>query len=273
VSKPRIKIYGERNTGTRYLSRLVDLNLDVVQLRGSVPRGVTGLQRVLPGKEGIRDLYFALTYGQNLGWKHAVVEPAAVIRRYQIAANHLSFVTITKNPYSWLLSLHERPYHQYYARAKPAFENFVAAPWKTVGRENAPKALSSPVELWNLKNASYRQLGDAFPALNIRYEDLVEDPAHILALMSQAFSCSWKADQFRNYDPSTKEPGKDSAFYRDYYRNERWKDGLSPAAIARINERLDVDLVDHFGYEWLVPESPAHLRPSPLPGRPTTLTA
>ena len=50
-----IKIYGERNTNTNYLEKLIHLNLDAQQLPGVAPRYVKTIQKILPGKEWLRD--------------------------------------------------------------------------------------------------------------------------------------------------------------------------------------------------------------------------
>lgn len=250
MKRPAVKIYGERNTGTNYLSELLRLNLEVDELPGVAPRNVRKLQYILPGNELVRDIYFALTYPRNLGWKHSLVKPPAVVGRYRICSTPVSFVTLTKNPYSWLLSLYRRPYHQYFKR-RPDLLSFLRSPWKAVGRENAPREISSPVELWNIKNLSYVQLGSRFPALNITYESLVDDPRLTLERISRMASCTWKQGPFKNVSQSTKRGGKDSEFYRRYYLQEKWKEDLSPEAIAIINERLSDEAMQHYGYERL----------------------
>jgi hypothetical protein len=64
-----IKILGERNTGSSYLERLLQRNLQIECLRGGLPRP---LERLIPKPERARDLFFRVTRGQNLGWKHAM---------------------------------------------------------------------------------------------------------------------------------------------------------------------------------------------------------
>jgi hypothetical protein len=109
-----IKIYGERNTNTNYLGELISLNLDVAEVLGVVPQSMRRIQTRLPVKNALRDIYFQFTYARNLGWKHAKVEDPAHIRKYSLVKNNeVRFITLTKNPYSWLLSLFRRPYHQY----------------------------------------------------------------------------------------------------------------------------------------------------------------
>lgn len=246
-----VKIYGERNTNTNYLSQLIRLNLKVEELPGVVPARIMALQRKMPGHELVRDLYFLLSYGQNLGWKHTCVKSAAVLSRCPVVRkNEVCFITLTKNPYSWLLSLHRNPYHQRYLQ-KPDFETFLRTPWRTLRRENAEKVVKSPIELWNLKNAANLQLA-SLHALNLTSESLIENPAAVIEQISRKFSIERHSDKFMNYERSTKrEAGKDSSFYRDYYRNERWRAELSGEAIAIINEGIDRALMAHFGFALL----------------------
>ena len=79
----RIKIYGERNTNTKFMRKLIDLNLDVEQLPGVVPPALRRALRLVPRRanELIRDLYFVLTFRQNLGWKHSLVRSPADLDR------------------------------------------------------------------------------------------------------------------------------------------------------------------------------------------------
>jgi len=89
-----IKIYGERNTGTNYVGELIALNLAVRQVPGIIPDGVRRIHQTLPGREWVRDLYFACTGWHNLGWKHGLAREGWPRRR------GLALVTITKNPYA-----------------------------------------------------------------------------------------------------------------------------------------------------------------------------
>lgn len=247
--KKLVKIYGERNTGTNYIHRLIRLNLDADLLNGVAPRLIQVLQRILPGKQLVRDKYFEMTYGRNLGWKHTRVKPESELRRYDILQNGICFVTVTKNPYSWLLSMHRRPYHRYYGE-KPDFHTFLRSPWKTVGRDNYESVLRDPVELWNIKNKSYLRL-KSLETANITSESVLADPKALIDRLSDSFSIPKSDNYFSNLDESTKEKSKNFDYYRDYYLNERWKDELSDESISIINSRLDRNLVDYFGYELL----------------------
>lgn len=249
----KIKIYGERNTNTIYLSKLIELNLNAQELPGVGPPIVSKLQKVLPGKEAVRDIYFYLTYNKHLGWKHTRVEPWEELKKHRKANNNIVFLTITKNPYSWLLSLYQKPYHHHYFTGAQTFEEFLQHPWKTNSRDNAGRWVKNPIELWNIKNNSYFQL-NSLKALNITTEELLRNPGEIIEQISYRFLIPKISDKFINYESSTKDRKKDFNYYRNYYLNEKWKDEITSRAIAIINETLDKSLMSYFGYK-LLPEN------------------
>ena len=244
-----IKVYGERNTNTNYVSELIKLNLNAVEVPGVVPPFAMKMQNILPGNELVRDIYFYLTYRKNLGWKHTCVKPYEQLENYKMVNSNLAFLTITKNPYSWLLSLYRNPYHQYYSE-KPSFEIFLQRQWKTIGRDNTEAVLKSPVELWNVKNKSYLTLKNK-SVLNITTENVLENPEGVIEQISRQFTIERISDRFVNHERSTKDKSKDSSYYRNYYLAEKWRNDLSNEAIAIINESVDINLMSHFGYRYL----------------------
>lgn len=250
--KKFIKIYGERNTNSRYLSRLIHLNLEVEELPGTIPKFFADLQYILPGKEWIRNSFFQVTTHRNLGWKHMCPRPADELAEHRLIQKGAAVVTITKNPYAWLLSLHRRPYQQYHSK-QLTFEEFLKTPWIPAARENLDRGLSSPVELWNVKNKAYKQLR-SIGAMNLTSEGILTSPEQTIDQIAEEFSLSRKSGTFINYQQSTKGDQKDTEFYQDYYLNERWRSELSPAAIRTINHALDKPLLKSFGYA-LLPES------------------
>ena len=245
-----IKIYGERNTNTRYIETLIKLNFDVVQLKGVVPRYIKTTQKILPGKDWLRDLYFSFSYKHNLGWKHSRVKSVGELKSCDSFQRNICFISVTKNPYSWLLSLHRKPYNHQYRRTKPDFETFLQTAWKTDGRDNCEKLLESPIVLWNVKNTSYLQLAN-LNGLNITTERTIQDPESVVDMIGSHFSIKKRGNKFLNYEKSTKDVSKNFAYYQDYYLNERWRDKISENAIAIINKTVDKTLMKHFGYEVL----------------------
>jgi hypothetical protein len=225
------------------------MNLEVNLLNGVAPGPIQFLQRALPGKQFVRDKYFELTYEKNLGWKHTTVKPESELRRYEILKKGVTFVTVTKTPYSWLLSLHRWPYHHYYGE-KPDFVSFLRAPWKTVGRDNCESVMRDPIELWNVKNKSYLRL-KSVDVTNITSESVLADPKALIDSLSDSFAILKSDNYFSNLNESTKDKSKNYDYYNDYYLNERWKDELTDESVAIINSRLDKNLAAYFGYEIL----------------------
>ncbi len=251
MTRRSIKIFGERNTGTKYLSELLRLNVEAEELPGVPPRWTLPIERVVPGPgEWVEDLFFALTYFRNLGWKHQLVHPDRLLRSRAVRSGSLLFVTVTKNPYAWLLSLYRRPYHQHFPR-KPGMETFLSTEWKAIRRENAGKSFPNPIALWNAKNQAYIRMRDGLPVLNLRYEDILQDPRQALERICKRLSLPWNGEGFRNYLPSTKDKKKDFYYYQAHYREERWRKKLTPAMIATINASLDRELMALFEYEIL----------------------
>ena len=245
-----LKLYGERNTSTNYMSKLLHLNLKVTEIPGIAPPVILKMRKFLTGKELVLDIYFGLTYGKNLGWKHTCVKSPEELEKYELANSNPIYLTITKNPYSWLLSLYRRPHHQYYVDDL-SFETFLQRQWKTVGRDNVKAPfLPNPIELWNIKNNSYLQL-DSEKAINLTTEEIFSDPEAIIQQISQKYSVERKSGKFVNHEKSTKDKSKNSAYYRQYYLSEKWRDELSAEAISIINESADRKLMHHFGYDLL----------------------
>lgn len=248
----KLKLYGERNTGTRYLTQLLEHNLSSDVIRGVVPRWATWIQSLSPGKEGFRDTYFKRTFAHNLGWKHSQV-PVDRLLGLDDRIGDVHFVALVKNPYSWLLSLGKRPYHQRQGLTVDSMgiETLLKSEWPTVGRENGPKAYRDAIDLWNCKVGSYLELANRLPTTILTYEALVADPAAELDKLRRATGSNWTQGRFENLAESTKEKDKDSAYYLDYYGNERWRSKLSDEAIALINTRLSHTLMTEFGYRLL----------------------
>lgn len=253
-----LKVYGERNTGTNYLVDLIALNIPMAMLPGTVPRSVGRLQRLLPGRlqrllpgrEWLRDRYFAANSSVNLGWKHRLVDPHTLATECP-RVDRIAFVTLTKNPYSWLLSMYRRPYHQH--RRGMSLDDFLRAGWPTVVRESGPPSFASPVELWNRKNAAYLTLAAAYPTVNLRYEDLLADPEGPIRSIRSRFCPAETEVEFHNSVQATKKKDgqKDFYYYRDYYLQERWRDKLSRDAILYINSKLDASIAERYGYARL----------------------
>ncbi len=248
MKKEYIKIYGERNTGTNYLQELVKTNLDVNILPGIMPSRLVNQQKYLLDNEIAMDIYDFMTYHKTLGWKHSLVRNKETIKKTKIyKENKVYFLTITKNPYSWLLSLYKRPYHQKIEK-EMSFSEFINHPWKSVYREHSQKTFENPIDLWNKKNKSYIELRKNFNTINLTYENLISEPQNIINHISNDFSIKEKIQDFQNINNSTKSDSKKFVDYQDYYLKEKWREELSPDVIKTINTFLDPEVVNYFNY-------------------------
>lgn len=246
-----IKIYGERNTLTNYASQIIALNLTAQELPGVIPDALKYLQKKAPGNQWLRDLYFALSYHRNLGWKHSKVMSAEHLQSFSVVRPRLAFLTITKNPYSWLLSMHRRPYNTNFSRPDK-FEEFLSMEWKTFPRDRCIRVLENPMQLWNIKNSAYLAIaGGTLNVLNQTAEAILADPALFISQFGQQFSIPPKTTSFVNIERSTKNENRTFADYQHYYGNEEWRKRLSKEAIGIINQHIDQDLMQRFGYQIL----------------------
>ena len=121
-----------------------------------------------------------------------------VERRVQINldTDGIAFVALTKNPYSWLLSLHRRPYHYKGDRGQD-FDRFITQPWETQGRDRGPSAFEHPVAMWNEKNRSYLRMGDEVPFIHITYEELLADTENVVGSIGHKLGVKRRPGPFR----------------------------------------------------------------------------
>lgn len=249
-----VKIYGERNSGTNYLSQLVALNFSVRVLSGVAELPLFAraaakmLKRVSASRaseylEGRRDRYFEARFDETLGWKHTCVPVERVAR---VANDRVGFLAIFKNPYAWALSLHRRPYHG--DKVKRAFLEFLDTPYPMRGRDGVEEKRLKPLELWNRKTQSYFDLADEAPRTGLfRYEEFLENENAALKRIAELFG--FKApEEVRNVDGSTKADEMTHADYRRYYLEKSWRQKLEDDHIRAINAQLDHALVERCGY-------------------------
>lgn len=259
----RIKIFGERNTGTNFVERELRSasNAYIYPSNLAFPRSF--IHRILlkylnspvveTMVEADRDRAFQRNFDSYLGWKHARV-PIAEYATAELPAN-LSFLTLRKNPYSFLLSLYRRPYSTSCRRKRAAvtFLDFLKMPWTTVGRECAPSLYDNPIQLWNDKVSSYTQLDKIRPAAHVRYEDLLDDPTAAFANIGRKLSIDIDINRLE-VSPSAKGDRISFNQYRLYYLEEQWRRKLSRQTVATINRYLDPQVVLGAGYRLLDPE-------------------
>ena len=255
----RVKIFGERNTGTRAVIRMM-IGADNIEefVHPELPDAelarfetwIESMNKLHKGpwrrvfREAVRDRRQEI-FGPMGTWKHstAIYDPA-------YAETGVKVLFLVRNPYSWLLALHKRPYHGL-GRRDGDFNEFLSRPWATLRRDNVAPILENPMQLWNLKMQSYPGFiaaarRDGVGTALIRFEEFVNAPAH--ALKKALRSIGVDATGIKAGRP-TKPMGRKARERRDYYGRERWRNELSANAIRAINANIDWDIAHAFGYE------------------------
>jgi hypothetical protein len=230
-----IKIYGERNTGTNYVTQLLHLNLEETILPGTAPAACA--------TEAAKDAFFAENYANTLGWKHSAAPDPQTLSNPRYAG--VRFVTVTKNLYPWLLSFYRRPYH--HPAASRNFSEFIRQPVPTVGRERMAAASANPIVLWNAKCRSYMGLPDA-RRIHARYETLLGNPAGFVEEVASRFGIGKSARFFTNVTESTKGTTEQFNDYQQFYLGEEWKKAFSDEDLAYVRTFVDADLMNQLGY-------------------------
>lgn len=259
-SSQAVKVYGERNTGTNYLIKLLQLNVEAHLFRGTLPPRLARFRGFLNRmtannwliNETYMDAYFGCSVGMNLGWKHGCPPRAALEKMAK--EKELTVITLTRNPYSWLLALFKRPYHYQGDVKRMMFSEFLRRPWKATRRDRNEKLFANPIALWNVKNRAYRALSTlaGTRVVNATFENLLTDPQAFMTRLSSESGLRLKPGFFTNYEESVKrDDGKDHDYYKTYYREERWKQDLRSEDVAWINQHLDFEVSRWFGYEKL----------------------
>jgi len=269
-----IKVFGERNTATRAVIRMIDAS-DGIQ--GVAHPGVDDeqlepyeemlrkVQQAYSGpwkriyREAIKDIR-AETIGPLGTWKHGAPTYHPDYRKEEI-----SVLFMVRNPYSWIVSLHQRPYHNLGRRGE-TLNAFLTFPWLTVGRDNVDRILPTPALLWPLKVRSYQVFEEAayqdgVLCASLRFEDFVDQPMDSLDRAMRVLGID--EAQLRPVRASTKPFGKMAEERRLYYAREEWKSALTRDAVSHINEMVDWNLAERYGYR--------QLRPADFPEEPASL--
>ena len=266
-----IKVFGERNTATRAVIRMIDA---APGIQGVAHEGVADetlepyndmirqVEEVYKGpwkrvyREAIKDIR-----GETLGplgaWKHGAPLYNAAYREFDVGV-----IFMVRNPYSWITSLHRRPYHNM-GRRNGTLTEFVSFPWMTVGRDNVDKILPSPMLLWPLKLRAYETFKkaayeDGVPCTWIRFEDFVQFPVKCLTDALKALALP--PEGLRALTRPTKPYGKLPEERRSYYGKEVWRGALCCHSVKKINDLIDWSLAESHGY--------ARLDPADFPDKP-----
>ena len=243
----KVKVFGERNTGTNYLEQLIELNLKQVEVipQISIPAWFPNL--LLRRIELLTDYFLWSGSKYRLGWKHGIPPTKKILQHPD--RDKLLTIFLVRNPYSFLLSLHKNPYH-----LRPrveTFSEFLETRFKTLPRDGySSQPRITPIDIWNLKNRAYLEFSQEHPdkTLLIHFEDLLEKPERVIHQIAQRMKVSFNPG-FQNIERSTKNTSDRYADYKAYYGQELWKKKLSTEDKQFITEHLDLKLMESLGYK------------------------
>ena len=222
-----VQIYGERNSGTNYLSKMLQENL-----RDS--RNLLGLAKSE-----------ALPYGtQYFGYKHWFLnwEMLADIRQ-----NRTLFVVIYRNPYTWVRAMMTRPYALAKSIGGCTVKNLPKV--KLSGHINGKDTLNEfhPVtgqkltlfELRKLKIEHFETLKKKVGnTVYINMEDLVEHPSETMQTLAREFESAFVRDLTFN-----------QVLPRQLVRESRKPELFSQDESEVLNDSIEWDVENAIGYK------------------------
>lgn len=250
----KVKIFGERNTSTNAMKKLVQANSSCRTLPAVVselPQSQTLNLKMMPPKKAgvlVQEAFIDKMFQgrrPRQSWKHT----ATNFKKISDFEGVFTIIMV-RDPASWLQALKRRPYHML-QRMPEDLGKFVVHKWRTAGRERLDRAVMTPATLWNTKMACYsdfiEQLKTAGHAhLIIHFEDFAMDQAAVFEKIRPYLQ--GVPEEITLIESSTKDSHKDREYYRRYYGNKEWLQKIEPEALEVINANIDWDIAARFGY-------------------------
>lgn len=244
----KIKVFGERNTGTNYLEKLLKINFKNTLITGTYAQArpftykFLKLLRLNVLLEKLADRYFK-NNPQTLGWKHRKLPALFDKNIYE----NIIFILVVRNPYDFLLSFKRRPYNTGFSSSE---KNIIFNEIKSRKREtSSSEKFVNAIDLYNKKYKSYLD----FKAQNmiiIRYEDLVMETEKTLNKINGQFTLLTK-NGFPNIlnENSKGDKGRDLNFYKNQLINKNYHKLFDNLELKKINSFLDFNILNKFSYK------------------------
>jgi hypothetical protein len=247
----KIKLFGERNTGTNALLQMLKTNSKsefypgtMSELSSIASKEIALLQKLglsaIKKEEMIDKVFFGR--GPLERWKHSATN-------FNIdQLDESKFIFTVRDPMSWLVSLFKNPYHILIDKPDNLV-SFAEVKWRTLGRENVVLNFYKPLDLLQEKLKSYLGLMEQLEKKNfmykvVKFEDFVVNQ-HATFDSLRTF-LDVPSLNFVEFTASTKEKTKDSKYYASYYANQIWKDEFPE--VLTIKNTISKELLSTFGY-------------------------
>lgn len=249
----KIKIFGERNTGTNAITQLLKRNSKSYVFPGTMREISINLGEEIrvkrqagllsnEEKESMIDNVF-LDLGLLKQWKHT-----ATRFRINDDIKDTHFIFTVREPHSWLVGFFKRPHHILVNKPDNLLD-FAQLDWRVVARDNLANTYYKPMELYAEKLYSYIEFINELEKRNmsysiVRFEVFVQSQKAIFDDL-KCYLDSPSAEFFE-VNESTKDKSKDSQFYKHYYKHEIWKEEYPD--IKKIVSPIDKATSKLFGF-------------------------
>jgi hypothetical protein len=247
-----VKIFGERNTATNALARVITDNSSSrllpsteYDLDPDASRHAWAQHDPRERERLLDEIYAGVADPHS--WKHCSTNPMD-----PAAFDQTLVLFCLRHPASWFVSLFRNPYHAL-AELPEKIAHFVEFRWETPERENLSGASFRPLELYNAKLHSYLEFAKRLESQGmecafIRQEDLLLNSKQVFSSLAPKLLHSRK--RFRRRLRSAKNGWMPLFIVERYYARERWKESLRGCEAA-INRQVDWGALKSFGYEPL----------------------
>ncbi|MEE9454490.1 MAG: hypothetical protein V3V13_08940 [Paracoccaceae bacterium] len=252
-----IKILGERNSGTNFLTAIMRGNF-AVTVHTNIGELSPAQNVIFKHKmilKTLRNKFIESSYetahirdlATQGGWKHACVTPRFIDAFAR--PNDCHILCIVRHPLAWARSMHKNPFHAF-GLAPQDFTAFLNTPWRTRPRDELGSVtLASPLCLWREKLLSYQCHAKTYEKLRIIcYEDLVLETAKTLGKLGQILPRKHPDIRIPVHDPRSFVDSTER--FPDYQQKARVTDfsELSKQTYAPFETHIGTELMDSFGY-------------------------
>lgn len=249
----KLKIFGERNTGTTVLKKIIQANSSTTCYGGTagqfdkyVSYKVKILKLLSPTIAEIYLDYCFRNKGLNESWKHT-----ATLFDSPNFVQNVSYLFLVRDPRSWILSMYKTRYNLGLRKTDDIkFNEFINKKFIPNKRDNLGLEPLRLLDLYNKKIASYVIFENQLKADKIDYnylnfEKLVLSQRE--AFLQIKHLLIYPKNNFSEYAPSTKTKNKDAKFYQSYYAEKKWIEELADNMIS-IEDQVDWATFNKFGY-------------------------
>lgn len=227
MSKPIFCIKGERNTGTKFLRKLLNYYFDTDYHN-------------LYGTCYDADGYY--------GWKHGFIFDNEV---EQLNRDQAIVIVINKSIYSWLISMYSHSYELKSIGVKPkSYNKYISPDHAVVDRyDNSwigyfygkTGAYATYKNLYDLRYRKYRSMlnNDIEKKIYVKYEDLLDDHYSFIQKLAQKFNLEITKPHNKSFDHYSR---------RGYYLNKEYLKLYDRETKRIIGQNVDTEAEKEMGY-------------------------